>query len=368
MINPTINILNPDLTLKLQIKNLIFSTWQRNMFKPTLVKLKLPPQYFTKINIDDIIHLVGTHDIAVVIKKRYYSEVKNREVNEYVEVEALTGLSILNWRRVIPPSGHEYDSASGAVETVLKHFVNSQCVNPENSDRKIPNLIIAEDLQRGQNIAIDLRFQKIGDELYKLAEAYDLGHHIYLDAQNRQLIYDVFEGVDKSASQTTNNRVIFSDAFKNIYSEEIIVDGKGEANYAYVGGQGTGIDRVIAEVGTTTGYGRKELFVDARDSLDADLPLRGQEELAKRARILSIKARVLPDRKNAEYRKDWDLGDIVTVWLKKFGIRQDLRITQITEIYDKDGFKLDVVFGKEVRTFYDAVKNSLQSLDVIKNV
>jgi len=367
MKNPTLNILNPDLTLKLQIKNLIFLTWQRNMFKPGIVKLKLPSQYFTKINIDDILCLAGTNDIAVVIKKRYYSEVKYREVNEYVEVEALTGLSILNWRRVIPPSGCEYDSASGAVETVLKHFVNSQCVNPEDTNRVIPNLVVAQDLQRGQNISIDLRFQKLGDELYKLAEAYDLGHHIYLDAQ-KQLVYDVFEGMDKSASQTTNNRVIFSDAFKNIYSEEIIVDGKGEANYAYVGGQGTGIDRVIAEVGTTTGYGRKELFVDARDSLDADLSLRGQEELAKRAEVLGIKAKVLPDRKNAEYRKDWDLGDIVTVWLKKFGIRQDLRITQITEIYDKDGLKLDVVFGKEERTFYDAVKNSLNALDVIKNV
>lgn len=43
---------------------------------------------------------------------------------------------------------------------------------------------------------------------------------------------------------------------------------------------------------------------------------------------------------NFSYKKDYDLGDIVTVRKKAWGIEMDKRITEIQEIYENGGFPL----------------------------
>ena len=40
------------------------------------------------------------------------------------------------------------------------------------------------------------------------------------------------------------------------------------------------------------------------------------------------------------YGQDWDLGDVVTVQNRKWGVTLDSRITEITEVYEPAGFEL----------------------------
>ena len=60
--------------------------------------------------------------------------------------------------------------------------------------------------------------------------------------------------------------------------------------------------------------------------------------------------------KNLIYEEDFNLGDIVTIKNDRWNISTDRRITEITEIYEKDGFRLDVTFGNALPGIIDKVK------------
>jgi len=161
----------------------------------------------------------------------------------------------------------------------------------------------------------------------------------------------------------------------------------GYANVAYVAGQGEGEERRIVVVGDAGGLDRFELFVDARDIAEedeegnprpeeeiiADLEQRGREKLAEHARELSFEAQIMTPVSgigNQErqvgpfvYEQDWFLGDIVTVQNKDWGVTMNVRITEVREIYEPTGFKLEAVFGNSVPTFIEILKQTLSQLE-----
>ena len=56
---------------------------------------------------------------------------------------------------------------------------------------------------------------------------------------------------------------------------------------------------------------------------------------------------------NFHYKTHYNLGDIVTVRKKRFGIQIDLRITEIKEIYERGIMKVSPVFGSPLAQAID---------------
>lgn len=134
----------------------------------------------------------------------------------------------------------------------------------------------------------------------------------------------------------------------------------GFANYAVVAGQGEGADREITMVGSdATGLDRHVVFVDARDVENStDLPRRGEAKLVEHQRFLSFQAEVLTAGP-FKYQQDWDLGDIVTVQNNAWNLTMDTRITEVVEVYEASGFKLNVTFGHPLPTLPQKFKAAL---------
>ena len=87
---------------------------------------------------------------------------------------------------------------------------------------------------------------------------------------------------------------------------------------------------------TATGWERREIMVDARDikrdglteaQYKAALVQRGTEKLAEYGIVECLEAVTLPNV-NFTYKTDYDLGDVVTVNKKAWGIKMDKRITE----------------------------------------
>ena len=47
-----------------------------------------------------------------------------------------------------------------------------------------------------------------------------------------------------------------------------------------------------------------------------------------------------------EYRKDYDVGDLITARLPRFGIETDIRIVSVKEVYEGDKISIQPVFGE----------------------
>ena len=59
---------------------------------------------------------------------------------------------------------------------------------------------------------------------------------------------------------------------------------------------------------------------------------------------------------NIKYIDDYNLGDIVTIFDKRWGITIDTRITGISEIYDTNGVSLEITFGNNIPTLMQIIK------------
>lgn len=302
-------------------------------------------------------------DEAGIIRHREIRVDESGKGGETLSIIGSSLSSIVGRKITIPPTGQAYDVISGNAETVIKHYVENNCINPVDTKRKTPNLILAANQNRGINLKYQSRLKKLDEELEKISIASGLGWNVKVDINNKQWIFDVIEGKDLTTSQSTNNPVIFSVDFDNIKGQRYIDSDIGYYNQAYVGGQGEGVDRTIIEVGDNLqGLDRQEVFIDARDiDNEADLILRGEQRLLEMARLQSFESEILTEG-TFEYRKDWDLGDIVTVINPKWGITLESRITEVKEIYEASGYKLQAVFGNKIPTLIDKIKQEINPL------
>lgn len=305
--------------------------------------------------------MLGKHvNKAGIIRHR---EIKTDENgNEVLLAQGSTLSNILSRRITVPPIGLAYDHINAAAEDVMKHYVDVNAVNPDNPDRIIPNLVIAPSQARGANISWDSRLKNLAEELEANSIKSGLGWDVYLDIINMHYIFEVYAGRDLTAGQTINSPVIFSADFDNIKEQSFTDSDLNYSNYAYVGGQGEGELREIAEVGTDIGLDRREVFVDARDiSNSSDLVIRGSEKLLELKSVQNFQATVMPSA-SFVYEQDWDLGDKVTIQNKKWGITMDTAISEIKETYEPDGFKLEVVFGNSMPTLITKIKQEFKQV------
>lgn len=317
------------------------------------------------INLDKNLTNTLVEDNFVYLDSKRVGVIRYREVDsetsEQLIIKGTTLQGLLNRRIMLPVINvdFEYETITGPLETVMKHYVIANLVNPTDPTRKVDNLVVLPDLKRGEEISWDARFGPIDENLETLATD-TIGWNLTLDLINRQFIFDVLVGKNLSYNQSENNRVMFSVDFNNIKGRNFIDNALGYKNTAYVGGQGEGVDRLITEVGANlTGWKRIETFIDASDvEEDEELPTKGMERLKALSKIQSFESEILPYGEFV-YGKDYNLGDTVTVRDKKLGLTLDTPIVEIRETFEAGGYVLEAVFGNTIPTLIDKIKQEI---------
>lgn len=266
--------------------------------------------------------------------------------------------SILERRITVPTVGQAHDSFKGNAEDVIKHYVETNAVNPVDKKRIINQLIIAPTTNKGQILNWQSRYKYLNSEITNICKTTGLGWEITLDLVNNKFVFDVIEGKDLTNSK---QKVIFSEDFNNITDVIKTNDSKNYKTMGYVAGQGEGENREVKEVfkNNDTGLDRRELFIDARDieeNQDDKLTDRAEAKLKNFDYITSTESTV--SNTNFIYQKDWNLGDIVI--RKSDSYFENLRVTEVTEVYEKD-FKIDVVLGDVIPNAIEEINEEINS-------
>jgi hypothetical protein len=223
-----------------------------------------------------------------------HKEIKTDERGgEILTVKGYALGTITRQRITIPPVGQAYDIQEANAETVMKSYVQRNCLDIPGME--FPFLVIGGNQQRGEIIKWQTRYKNLADELEQISALTGLGWHIYPDFNSKSWIFDIYNGRDFSVNQNINPPVVFSPEFDNIKSQEYIDSIINYGTYAIVGGQGEGVDREIVMLGSdVAGLDRHVIFVDARDVQNADdLPGRGEAKLAEHQRVICFQAEVL---------------------------------------------------------------------------
>lgn len=294
---------------------------------------------------------------------RYVNIKKNSQGLEEIEVQ---GKFLTCWigKRIVR---NQIITTSGT-QDILYRIVNENVISPIASSRKIPNVLLwPDDVDTGSG-TIDYTSEPFTNALLAAetaAKAAKLGFRMITDARTGKHYFSVYAGRNLTADQTENPPCIFSQEFDNIAEQEYTNSIENFRTTAYVGGEETE-PRVVAEVGSGAGgLDRDEVFVNATDitkiykdendneitRTEAEylscLQARGASELEQYAETLSFASNI-NTHANLKYKEDYDLGDRVTCVNKRWGIKINVRITEITETYQQNIAEIDITFGESL--------------------
>jgi hypothetical protein len=340
--------------------------WIRRYYKSGEFELQcaLTPESLGLLERENIVYKKGDIEAGYIEIRNLKQDQDGKEIL-VVKGKFLTGY--LN-RRII--WGTEILNATA--EAAMRTLVNKNCIAPADTNRIIPNLILGNVKNYTQNINYQVSYKNIGDELESLSNISDLGYRVIFDIANRKLIFDVYNGIDRSVSQSINPRAIFSKDFENVLEQEFTDSLNNYRNLVLVGGIGEGALRKLATVGSSSGLDRFEIFndqkglsneVDGVAMSDTDysklLIEKGNETLAETKEITTFDSKININS-NLKYKTDFDLGDVVTCVSKRWNLVLDTRITEIEEVYEEAGLQVNVTFGNNIPTLIDKIKQKMR--------
>ena len=241
---------------------------------------------------------------------------------------------------------------SGNLQNGIKTLLNENIISPSDSKRKISNFIFEESTDPViTKLTINAQFT--GDNLYdaiqKICEERGIGFKITLN-DNKQFVFKLYAGVDRSYEQTLVPYVIFSPNFDNIINSNYMESNSSLKNITLVGGEGEGSARRYLTVGDTnvSGLDRREIFTDARDissdvdgetitdtEYNAQLEQRGNEKLAENISIVSFEGQT-ETTVMYRYREHFFDGDIVQI-ANEYGHETRARILEVVTTEDETG-------------------------------
>lgn len=284
------------------------------------------------------------------------------------EILVMSGRSFSGFfgeRIIIPPATQTHDEILNVpAETAMKHYVKNHAGANASANRQFPNFKIATDQARGINVSVRARFQPLVQILEQIGlKAQRIGYEIDFDTNTNEFIFDVIVGTDHTTG--TTNPVLFDVDLESILSQQWITSDLGRKNFALVGGSGEGTGRVTAETfidGTEpTGFDRFEIFIDASDLSDTnDLEFQGESTLERTATPDSMKVRVNPIGP-FRYRREWDLGDLVTIRNLNWGLQKNVRIISVTNIFDRNEalMETEIELSKEIPNIREKVRQEI---------
>lgn len=281
------------------------------------------------------------------------------ESGNYIIVTGRSLKSILH-RRVI----WKQTVVEGAVEDCVHKLINENAINPAINKRKINKLVLGAKLGITETMSAQYTGDNLGEVIETICKKYALGYDILLDLEEKQFIFVIFSGADRSFNQTENPYVVFSNDFENLLKTDYVYDKSTYKNVALVAGEGEGVNRKIYNVGGASDLNRYEIFVDAKDvssevesengeektTLSEEeynelLSEKGTEALTETGIIENVDGD-LETNYTYSFNVDYFLGDIVQV-INEYGKEMTPRIIEVIENEDESGKNTVVTFATD---------------------
>ncbi|HBE9404965.1 TPA: siphovirus ReqiPepy6 Gp37-like family protein [Clostridioides difficile] len=323
----------------------------------------------------DIVSLIEKDNIIVksndltecaYIENKYFDE-----DNEGKETLKVTGSFVSNYidRRII----WNTEVINDTIEKTIRKLIDNNCITTDEQ-RVIPFLILGKLRGYLEEVNYQVSYKNLKEEIVKLIKDKDLNFRIITDLKNKVHEFDIYKGVNRTASQNTNPNCIFCKEFENVHEQSYTYASDNYRNLAKIGGEGEGDTRVFTIIGESAGLDRREIFIDAKDIKSKDnndielsgeayiefIKQRGFEKLSEYNEVRNFESKVNVTNSNLSYKKDFDLGDIVTCINEKWGVVIDVKIIEIEEVYEKDGFEINIKFGEKIPTLIDKIKTRME--------
>lgn len=242
---------------------------------------------------------------------------------------------LLSRRIVLPDVDQDASTRSGQAETVIKSFVSDCMVSPLDTTRVFPGVILELDTGTGGLVEYSARYVNLLTVCENVANEGKLDFGIVEGSQIGEFIFRARPvwGLDRRVGNSAGNKpVLFNFLYGNMDIPILSINAADEKNFIYVGGSGSGEERIIQPVSDALAvarspWGRKEFFAEARQQkTTAALVALGNAELEDRKLKRELTFDIIQGQ-GTRWLTDWNLGDLITA--RYFDYQVDKKITEV---------------------------------------
>lgn len=255
-----------------------------------------------------------------------------------------------------------YDVVKGTTGECINHYINNNAVNPEDSNRKLPRLVIGKTARGKEKDSYMARLRPLSEVVGNLCLNSTIGYEITADISQNKFVFNTLTGTDRSIEQSDNNYVILSQKRNNLYSATYERGNEDLLNAIYA----TGADvtqTVYRDNNTPSGILRRECAVDVSVESVADIKDYALNAVSGNIANNSYELDVAAID---DYGIKYKLGDYVTVKDCITGQTWTAQIVEATKTYSATEKKIKLTLGDAKTKLLNKIQNTV-TLNSISN-
>jgi hypothetical protein len=287
--------------------------------------------------------IVENHEIEDDGESDPVLKTTGRSLSAFLEARML-GADLARFTSTLGVAGVGADDLATQIVNLINDVIHTSMTGSEGDD--LEDIFATTDVTGGTSTTRQYKPGPALPQVVELLKVDDLGIRTVRQnpfgtlGSSTQTEIQIYEGVDRT------DTIIFSWRVGELEEAQYLMSIKSYANAAYVTGKWV---HLVVD-GVQTGLNRRFIHVDASDideqfsampaggsltTVVAKMEIRGAEALAN-AKVTQISQADISNISRYRYRIDFNVGDIVRL-SGNFGVIQNMRITEYTEIEDENG-------------------------------
>ena len=311
--------------------------WKRRYYQPGSFVVQL-----IAADYDPRIKYVYTHqrpELGVVERMETQREIKG----DFVLLSGRFFEHVLGWRVAFP-----HFSGSYTLQSLAERFIRHEWYKIRKYDIQIGSI-------PSKSVEVKWENDPLGDCMYETLKTLEMSNSIYFDPNTLSLTYSVWQGKDRTQSQSTNAFATFSDESCYVTSFKYVEDMSNYKNVAMIlhGENDDRWDQYLDEWGK---YGGRWIVIRGNDE-DSKETQKQQavEELQKYPIVKEAEIDVIQN--GFFYLQDYDLGDKCDIVNHQYGVSFEGRIAVVDEVWKQGKHTVSLGFGEQAKTQYQRLKN-----------
>lgn len=267
--------------------------------------------------------------------------------------------ALLETRVAIPDNtGYTgYSSVSGTTAYCIEQYLNQNCINPTDTNRKLP-LVFEGGATGLLSDSYMARFEYLSDIVTAMCENADIGYDIRGYIASSGFKFYTLKGVDRSFDQDVNPRVIFSSSWRNIVSEVFehgvenvftAVYGTDNGNYSKLVERNPDYPQQALDMSNPSDIAKIVKGI-ARRECNVTVGISNSDSWFEKYALNEVKDNIETESFDiavpfSNYGTDYSLGDIVTIKDDFLNNRFNRVITEVTKSYSQGQRSISLVLG-----------------------
>lgn len=222
---------------------------------------------------------------------------------------------------------------------------------------------VVDTAESGDEASVEWLGQEVSTALYDMLKTQEMSQSVYFDFDTDKLKYKVWQGLDRTQSQSVNPWALFTDDSSAVSQFKVTENESEYKNFAVVlYGERESPSILEVDVRKDGVEPKRKLFMEhyGTDQDVEELKQEAKEQLQEYALVRNVEVKT--SQKDLVYLVDYDLGDKCDVIDHQMQKSYETRIIGVDEVFKANQHIVELVFGEKIPTTYNKLNRLVRNM------